>query len=122
MPANLEVYKGVGVARIFEHFKMGRYSEEIREKLLNEPLIREAYEIYLQSKETRITPNQRMELLLEFVRTYKRLPKYTERYKGVLIREFWIGVVKKGCHKSLLSVLLEEPILRSDYENHNVSV
>ena len=115
-PKRREVYKNFNIGHTWCSFKMGRL-QQYAHILLSNPILKAEHEEFIRHKEIKISSEEKVKLLLEFVDKYKRLPKVTEEYNGVLLRIFWSGM-KKYKNSQFLKQLLENPILKENYEYH----
>lgn len=76
-------------------------------------------EIFIQTiKEDQKTPEEKANLLIEFVNAKKRLPKSNEEYKGVKIGGFWVRI-KQGQNKAIYDeILSKNEIVKNGMEKY----
>jgi uncharacterized protein (DUF736 family) len=118
-PKSNEEFKGVKIGRLWHSFKQGSQQRylSVRKKILENDILKRAYETFLKNREQKISTNERADILIEFVLLFGRIPKKNEMYKGINISMFW-NDVKRATTKSVLSKLLEIDILKQDYEKY----
>jgi len=114
------------------NFRIGSYwagikqgsNKDFLKSLLEHDLLKEDYEkvqkIKLEKKEKKeLTPEEKRDGILQFVQKENRVPKQKETYvykeKDFKIGVFW-NCIKQGQHKDLLKYLLENDLLKEDYE------
>jgi superfamily II DNA or RNA helicase len=119
-PKRREKYKNFNIGHTWCSFKMGR-CQQYAYILLAHPIFKAEYDAFIQQKEVKMSVKDKVDLLLEFVKKHKRLPKTNEEYQGIFLRRVWGHIRKYGKHNDeLLKQLLENPILREDYNNYNL--
>ena len=121
VPKQKQEYKDFKIGVFWTSIKCtGRHKELYDTKLKNNSILKEDYDKTQQFKEKKgeeeLTPEQKADLLIEFVEKYKRVPKKTKEYKDFKIGSFW-GTVKQGHNKELYDTKLKNnSILKDAYD------
>ena len=121
IPKQKEEYKDFKIGQFWDSIKQGRMKEIYDTKLKNNSILKDDYERVQKLQEEKkgkeeLTPEQKGELLITFVKEYKRIPKKTEEYKNFKIGQFWSDI-KQGHNKELYETKLKHNfILKENYE------
>jgi hypothetical protein len=123
-PAQLEIYKDIKVGIFWSNIKKGQINNLYKKILEPNIILKTEYERIQQGKEEKkgkeiITPEQKCNLLLEFINLENRLPVKSEIYKGVKLGQFLDGI-KQGQSNNLYKNYLEKNVMvRTAYEKIN---
>jgi hypothetical protein len=121
LPTKEEEYKGVKIGQFWASIKQGQSKKSYENKLSKNEILKADYDRVQKLKQEKkgketLTPDFKADLLLEFVKENKRLPKNGEEYKGFKIRKFW-DHIKQGDKKKLYEdKLSKNEILKADYD------
>jgi iron-sulfur cluster repair protein YtfE (RIC family) len=97
--------------RFWEYMKQGHHKDLLLIALQNQYL-RENYDKYQQRKQERLSPQEKLEGLIDEANRLERAPKQNERGG-----QFWTDM-KKGCNKDLLSIALQNQYLRENHDKY----
>jgi superfamily II DNA or RNA helicase len=118
-PSKEELYKHVKIESFWGTIKQGHHHKQLYiEKLQHNEILKKDYDRLQELKKRKegkeLTPYEKCDLLLEYVKESGKKPSKEELYKGVKIGTFW-HTIKQRSHKLYLEKLQHNEILKEDY-------
>ena len=113
-----EIYKGIKIGQFWNSIKQGNHNNLYKLFLEKNEILKIEYERLIKNREGKevITPDQKCNLLIEFVNQNNRSPKFEEIYKETKIGHFFSSI-KQGLNNNLYKLYLEKnEILKIEYE------
>ena len=121
VPSAKDTVQGFKIGQFWNHTKQGQKVKQYQTLLSKNELLRQDYERLQDAKEekkrkTSLTPNEKLELLLEFVQREGRVPSRKETVQGFKMGILWDSVKQGRCKEQCESLLSKNELLRQDYE------
>jgi hypothetical protein len=124
IPKCEEIYKGVKLGQFWSGIKQNNKNKLYKNYFEKNEILRKDYERAQSNKKENegkeiITPEQKCNLLLEFINLENRLPVKSEIYKGVTLGNFF-DHIKQGDHKLLYKNYIDKnKMAKEAYEKVN---
>jgi superfamily II DNA or RNA helicase len=121
VPKQKEFVDGVKLGLFWHNVKQGKNAKIYQDILSHNETLREDYEKLHRLKDSKkgieeITPEQKANLLIEFVNREKRVPKQKEFVDDVKLGRFWNGIQQGMNAKIYQDILSHNELFREDYE------
>jgi hypothetical protein len=120
VPSRSVEYKDVKIGRLWQKMKTNGPNHDLyKSTLASIALLHKDMERYLSDRETKISPEDKVRLLIEYVNKEKCVPSRLVEYKDVKIGSFWHNKKTRGPNHDLYkSTLASIALLRKDMEHY----
>ena len=117
-PTEKDIVDDVDLGTFWKNMKGGQNANLLPQCLERSEILKKCYERYLKGKEDAKTPQQKVDMLVDFANENKSHPKLGESIDGFNIGTFWKNM-KGGQNANLLPQCLEKSMwLKKDYDNY----
>ena len=117
-PKQGESIDGFKIDKFWTSMKGGQCAHLLPQCLERSTWLKDDYERYLKGKEDAKTPQEKVDILVDFANKNARHPTYGESIDGVKIGKFWTNM-KGGTNANLLPQCLERSTwLKKDYDKY----
>jgi superfamily II DNA or RNA helicase len=118
LPTAKDIVDDVNLVRFWNHMKWGTNANLLPQCLERSTWLKNDYDNYLKGKEDAKTPQQKVDMLVDFANKNEKVPKQGESIDGFNIGTFWSDM-KRGKTANLLTQCLERSeTLRKEYEKY----
>ena len=121
IPVKSELFKEVQLGNFWDSIKHGHNNKIYKNYLEKNEMLKKHYERCQKNKEEKkgkeiITPEQKCNLLLEFINKENRLPTQKEIYKEVKLGSWWDSIKHGHNNKIYKNYLEKNEMLKKHYE------
>ena len=117
-PTYGESIDGFKIGQFWTSIKCGQNANLLPQCLERSTWLKDDYDRYLKEKEDAKTPQEKVDMLVDFANKNARHPKQSESIDGFKIGQFWTSI-KCGQNANLLPQCLERSTwLKDDYDNY----
>jgi uncharacterized protein (DUF736 family) len=117
-PTEKDIVDDVNIGQFWSSLKRGQCAGLLTQCLERSTWLKNDYDRYLKEKEDAKTPQEKVDILLDFAKKNERHPTYGESIDGFKIGMFWRDM-KGGKNANLLPQCLERSTwLKNDYDRY----